>query len=250
MPGLDGITVYARHVFYDLADNLVRSYNPKDVPGSTIAANILSKCEDEHPFTMFSDLDTTGTAEWTNANPVDMLLGDAGLMETWHGELARDWFDVYAVKRVGRDSGVTVRQGKNITALTVHDDESDVATRIVPVGQDKDGKPLYLPELYLDSPHIAEYANIKWRTLDVSEAKEVTKGDDRMTKAQCYAKMREAAQAEFDAGCDLPDITIAVDFVNLPDTVEGKVLAALNTSSSATRRTYSASGWASRSPCA
>jgi len=228
VPGLDGITVYARHIFYDLADNLVRSYNPKDAVGSGVATGIFSKCEDEHLFTMFSDLDTAGGAEWTNTNPIDMMLGDASLIKTWHGELARDWYDVYAVKRVGRDSGVTVRQGKNISGLTVDEDESNVITRIVPVGQDKDGKPFYLPELYLDSPHIAEYANVKWRTLDVSEAKEVTKGDDRMTKTECYSKMREAAWAEFDAGCDLPDITITVDFVNLPDTVEGKELAVLN----------------------
>ncbi|NLE44533.1 MAG: SH3 domain-containing protein, partial [Chloroflexi bacterium] len=76
VPDLGGITVYARHIFYDLADNLVRSYEPKDVAGSTVAATILSKCEDGHLFTMFSDLDTTGSTEWTNTNPIDMMLGD------------------------------------------------------------------------------------------------------------------------------------------------------------------------------
>ena len=41
--------------------------------------------------------------------------------------------------------------------------------------------------------------------LPVSEAREVTDGDEPKSKAQCYAEMRKAAQAEFDAGCDLPN---------------------------------------------
>src|SRR5699024_1640553 len=44
----------------------------------------------------------------------------------------------------------------------------------------------------------------------------------------CYAEMRKAAQAEFDKGCDLPTITVTVDFVNCPDAEEYKQYAALS----------------------
>ena len=40
------------------------------------------------------------------------------------------------------------------------------------------------------------------------------------TKDQCYAEMRKAVQAEFDKGCDLPTVTLKVDFVNCADTEE------------------------------
>ena len=63
--------------------------------------------------------------------------------------------------------------------------------------------------------------------LPVSEAKEVTDGDEPKIKAQCYAEMRKAAQAEFDAGCDLPTVTLKVDFMNCSDAEEYKQYAAL-----------------------
>ena len=56
--------------------------------------------------------------------------------------------------------------------------------------------------------------------LSVSEAKEVTSGDDKKTKAQCYEELRTAAKAEYDKGCDLPTVTLNVDFINCADTEE------------------------------
>ena len=56
--------------------------------------------------------------------------------------------------------------------------------------------------------------------LEVTDAKEVAKGDGKKTKAQCYEEMRKAAQAEFDKGCDRPAVTLKVDFINCADTEE------------------------------
>lgn len=63
--------------------------------------------------------------------------------------------------------------------------------------------------------------------MPVSEAKEVTDGDEPKSKAQCYAEMRKAAQDEYAKGCDLPTITLKVDFVNCSDAEEYKQYAAL-----------------------
>ena len=92
----------------------------------------------------------------------------------------------------------------------------------MPTGEDKDGNVLYLPEGYIDSPYIGNYPQPKWIHLPVSGAREVTKGNDKKTKAKCYTEMREAAQAEFDKGCDLPTITLKVDFINCAETEEYK----------------------------
>ena len=106
--------------------------------------------------------------------------------------------------------------------LTYDVDITDVVTRIMPTGEDKDGNVLYLPEGYVDSPHIGDYTQPKWIHLAVSGAREVTKGksQDKKSKAQCYTEMRQAAQAEFDKGCDLPTITLKVDFINCAETEE------------------------------
>ena len=54
----------------------------------------------------------------------------------------------------------------------------------------------------------------------LSDCKEVTKGSNKKTKAACYTQMREAAQAEFDKGCDLPTVTLTVEFIDVTQTDE------------------------------
>ena len=219
VPSLDKITVYARHVFYDLADNMIKSYKPdKTVTGAEVAQSLGSQCQSAHDFTFYSDLAATADEppEFEHVNPVDALLGEDGFTEKYVAELARDWFDVYLVERVGSDTDIQIREGKNLLGIRYDVDESDVVTRIMPTGQTKDGKALYLDELYIDSPRIGNYPHPKWIHLDVSEAKV---GKD-LTTSQAKAKIRTAVQAEYDKGCDLPALTVSIEFVNSADTEE------------------------------
>lgn len=224
VPELDKITVYARHIFYDLLDNILKSYKPSSsAVGASVVQTISSSCLSEHDFTFYSDLDSRAEdVEFVNINPVDALLGEGGVVEKYKGELTRDWWDVFLVKRVGQDSNVQIRQAKNLLGISYDVDLTDVVTRIMPTGEDADGNVLYLPELFIDSPLIGNYTHPKWIHLPVSDAKEKTDGDDKKTKEQCYAAMREAVQAQYDAGCDMPTVTLNVDFINCAETEEYK----------------------------
>ena len=229
VPELDKVTVYARHIFYDLLDNMVKSLKPSpSAVGASVVQSLSGACLSSHDFSLYSDLTSTAEdVEWENVNPVEAMLGENGLVSKYGAELARDWYDVFLVKRVGNDTDVSIREKKNLTGISYDVDETDVVTRIMPTGEDADGNILYLPELYLDSPNLNAYTHPKWIHLPVSEAKEVTDGDEPKSKTQCYAEMRKAAQAEFEAGCDLPTVTLKVDFVNCSDTEEYKQYAAL-----------------------
>ena len=229
VPELDKVTVYARHIFYDLLDNMVKSLKPSpSAVGASVVQSLSDACLSNHDFSFYSDLTSTAEdVEWENINPVEAMLDENGLVSKYGAELARDWYDVFLVKRVGNDTDVSIREKKNLTGISYDVDETDVVTRIMPTGEDADGNILYLPELYLDSPNLNAYTHPKWIHLPVSEAKEVTDGDEPKSKAQCYAEMRKAAQAEFDAGCDLPTVTMKVDFVNCSDAEEYKQYAAL-----------------------
>ena len=222
VPELDKITVYARHIFYDLLDNMIQSLKPSSSQtGASVVQSISTACLSEHGFTFYSDLESTAKeVEWENINPVEALLGEGGAAEKYSGELARDWFDVYLVQRVGTDANVQIRQGKNLLGISYDVDGTNVTTRILPTGEDADGNRLYLPERYVDSPNLDRHPSPKWMHLEVSDAKEVKKGEGKKTKAQCYEEMRSAAQAEFDKGCDLPTVTLKVDFINCADTEE------------------------------
>ena len=229
VPELDKVTVYARHIFYDMLDNMVKSLKPSpSAVGASVVQSLSEACLSNHDFSFYSDLTSTAEdVEWENVNPVEAMLGENGLASKYGAELARDWYDVFLVKRVGNDTDVSIREKKNLTGISYDVDETDVVTRIMPTGEDADGNILYLQELYLDSPNIGAYTHPKWIHLPVSEAKEVTDGDEQKSKTQCYAEMRKAAQAEFDAGCDLPTITLKVDFINCSDAEEYKQYAAL-----------------------
>ena len=229
VPELDKITVYARHIFYDLLDNMIKSLKPSSsAVGASVVHSLSEACLSNHDFTFYSDMTSTAeNVEWENINPVEALLGEGGLVEKYGAELARDWYDVFLVRRVGNNTDVSIREKKNLTGISYDVDETDVVTRIMPTGEDADGNILYLPELYLDSPNLNAYTHPKWIHLPVSEAKEVTDGDEPKSKTQCYAEMRKAAQAEFDAGCDLPTVTLKVDFINCSDAEVYKQFAAL-----------------------
>ena len=229
VPELDKVTVYARHIFYDLLDNMIKSLKPSpSAVGASVVQSLSGACLSSHDFSFYSDLTSTAEdVEWENVNPVVAMLGENGLVSKYGAELARDWYDVFLVRRVGNDTDVSIRERKNLTGISYDVDETDVVTRIMPTGEDADGNVLYLPELYIDSPNIGAYTHPKWIHLSVSEAKEVTDGDEPKSKSQCYAEMRKAAQAEFDADCDLPTVTLKVDFVNCSDAEEYKQYAAL-----------------------
>ncbi len=229
VPDLTKVTVYARHIFYDLLDNMLKKVEVSDsAVGASAVQSISDGCLSEHPFSFYSDL--TGTAEdvcFENINPVEALLGENGITDKYQAELARDWYDVFLVSRVGVDSDVHIREKKNLLGISYDIDETDVVTRIMPTGEDADGNVLYLPELYVDSPNIDAYTHPKWIHLPVSGAKEVAEGENYKSQTACFDEMRSAAQAEFDNGCDLPTVTLKVDFLNLADVEEYKQYAHL-----------------------
>lgn len=220
VPELDKVTVYARHIFYDLLDNMIQTYEQGEHDRcAEIVKGISGACLDEHDFTFYSDIDTPGEGfTVTHKNPVEALLGDGGVNEIFGGELARDWFDVYYVNRVGHDTQISIREGKNLLGITYDTDETNVVTRIMPTGQTRKGETLYLPEVYVDSQYIEQYAHPKWMQMEVPDAKVSSK----LTQAQVFEMLRAAAQEKFDAGCDLPDVTLKVDFINECDTEEYK----------------------------
>ena len=126
VPELDKVTVYARHVFYDLLDNMIKSLKPSpDAVGASVVQSLSASCLSAHGFTFYSDLTSSAEdVEWDNKNPVEAMLGEGSLVEKYGAELARDWFDVFLVQRVGHDSDVQIRERKNLTGISYDVDET------------------------------------------------------------------------------------------------------------------------------
>ena len=213
-PTMNGIEVQARHLFYDLLDNICESVAYSGSAQGAMDA-IKEGLSVPMPFTFYTDISCdTGGIGCTMDNPVSLLLKeewDNNEGETksffyfYGGELKRDFFNVSMLESLGSDRGVFIAYRKNLVGLEVTEDISDVATRIYSVG--KDG--LALDGQYIDSPYIGNYAYPKIRVIED-------------TNAETQSDLQKIVEDYFANGGDIPKVNIKVDFTDLSQTAEYK----------------------------
>ena len=223
-------TSRALHIFYDLSANVVGSdYSPDGAAAAEAARQVFTRMLNDTPFTLYaSELTGTVTGEYGWLSPVEAWLeADTGILSQAGGLLVRDNFDVHLLADRERGGGVSIRRGKNLAGVVVKVDESSAVTRILPCGRDADGEALFPSPKYVDSSRIGEYAVIKTQKRDYDIEVSTESGARYRTKAAAQAALVEAAQADFAAGCDLPEYTMDVDFVTLEDTEEAAGYRAL-----------------------
>lgn len=218
-PTMNGIEVQARHLFYDLLDNICESVAYSGSAQGAMDA-IKEGLSVPMPFTFYTDISCdTGGIGCTMDNPVSLLLKeewDNNEGETksffyfYGGELKRDFFNVSMLESLGSDRGVFIAYRKNLVGLEVTEDISEVATRVYPIG--KDG--LALDGQYIDSQYVNNYAYPKVKVIED-------------TKAESQSDLREIAENFFAEGGDIPKVNIKVDFIDLSQTEEYKNYANL-----------------------
>ncbi|WP_312059996.1 phage tail spike protein [Anaerotignum sp.] len=211
-PDMNGIQVNARHIFYDLLDNLCLNIS---VSGS--AQTVLNGIKNAFAYTMHFTFSTnmlgTGAVTASKVNPIAALLSDdedaSSFVKTFGGEIMRDGFTITMKTSIGQDRGVAIRYGKNLVGLEISEDISEVATRIYAYG--KDG--VAMSGGYRDSPYISSY---RYPKIHVFEDSSLT-----------YYELPEAVQALFDEGCDLPKVNIKANFQMLSQIAEYKEYSVL-----------------------
>ena len=225
------VSVKARHLSYDFAGVLAGSLNVEDALNyATVCArfqdNAFFSSNDPHAYTPSIVCTIPGgsyTGDLSFRNGIQLLLDpDVGLVQHARARLLRDGRDFYLLADEETDRGVQIAFGRNLQGVTWEKDTSDVVTRLIPAGTDSDGNALLLPETFLDSPNIDAFPVVRMQKLDVKEAAEGKKDESgkTLTKADCYTLMREAAQKEFEAGCDMAALELTVEFTMLGDTEE------------------------------
>ena len=219
--GLANVTVMARHISYDLMYNLTIYKNKGAVACAAALDGIMGNCVAEHDFAAYTNLMTARTGiDWTRTNPIDALLNpENGLTTRYGASLVRDNWELYVLHDPGLNRGVTVEYGKNMTGITYTESFESVVTRIIPVGETKDGNPLILSgdTPWVDSPKINDYPIVYAQKLICSNCKV---GEDVDSNSKAYAEMKKQANAVFENGGDLPTVEMSVEFVNLGDTAE------------------------------
>ncbi|GEM_PF-1125874 len=222
------VRVEARHIFYDLLGNVVKNeYAPEGEAADAVVEELFDRALNQHDFSVHCQTARSVTGEYTRRGLVECLLDpDDGVLPQTGARLVRDNFDVWLLPDATRETGVTIRHGKNLLGATLTTDWDSLVTRIIPVGQDAEGKALLLEgTTYMDSPHIGDYPVICAQAVEY-DVKIGQEGIDNA--AQARAKLQELAEADFsDNGVDLPTVGLDVDFVALGETEEYRQYADL-----------------------
>lgn len=224
------IEVEARHIFYDLLDNLIEDTNIVGKNGQVALQQLLGATQYPHRFMGLSDIETINSARMVRYNPIEALLDDSisnTFVRRWGGELVRDNFTIRMARQMGTNRGVHIQHKKDLTGYEATIDESTVVTRIMPIGFDG----LKLPELYVDSPlidldnpkiHVIKYDNVK------AAVGEYANDEDAIPIENAYNLLRQYANEEYSVNhLDEPETVVSVDFVTLHNTLEYKEFASL-----------------------
>lgn len=221
------VTVYAHHISYRTEKITVTPFAAQN--DITAAMNaIQTNCVGSNPFVLWTDKSTAGKFSMTKPATLRSLLGGSAgsLLDVYGtGEYEWDKFTIKLRSRRGRDTGVVLRYGKNITDLKKVSDTSSVWTGVVPFWagvseDDPDNEELVmLPEVVLYSSAAANYAYAMIVPLDLSGNFE-----EKPTETQ----LRNAAQNYVDNN-EITAIPASIDvsFVAAWQTDEYKNVAAL-----------------------
>lgn len=217
--------VSCRHIFYKLLLNFVEDVYPQNLNAADFLNWILNRTQYPSGFTGYSDISLLRTARYVRKNPVECILGeDNSMVNLYGGEIKRDNFNIYFNARVGNDEGVKLIFGKNITGINVNIDISNCYTRIMPMGYDG----LLLPEKYIDSDLIDAYPYPRIALMKFEEIKYDPSNDNAYhTLEEAYQALRDAVDAQYEAGIDKPAVNISVNWLELSKTEEYKEYASL-----------------------
>ncbi|MHB9943582.1 hypothetical protein CF065_18700 [Clostridium sporogenes] len=215
------IEVNCRHIFYDLLDNFLEDVRPTNLNRMDALKWVLERTQYPNRFTFNGNLGPTATRYFIRKNPVDAIMGQEGILETWGGEIVRDNFNVGIWDSRGNDRGVLIQGGKNLVGIEEDLDTDNVITRIMPTGLDENDTVIMLPEKYIDSPYINAYPHPKIRHMHYGDIK-INK-ETNITKDDVIRLLRLKIKELYEVEkVDIPQINYKVDFIELSKTEEYK----------------------------
>ena len=230
---LDTISVYATHIFFDLAKNFIKDINIVGKTRGEAIKYLLKNTMVSHRFKYVgTDSTEQKNCRIVRKNVVNALLStdDNCILQRFGGEIDIDNFNIYSAEQIGEDNGLTVAYGKNMTGITETIDMSNVATRIIPQGYNE----LLLPEYYIDSPYINSYyqpliSHMEFLDIKVINEDEAEDGEVPVTENEALEQLRVAVKKLYSENkIDLPTATYVISFMDLGKTRQYKKYKNLN----------------------
>lgn len=131
---IDGIVTFnARHISYKLNNVILNPFTATTI--TEVMARIPAMSINSNPFAFWTDKSTAASFKLEEPASVRSILGgtEGSLLDVFGGgEYLFDKFDVKLYQHRGRDTGYTIRYGKNLTDLKQTVDQSNAYNAVVP----------------------------------------------------------------------------------------------------------------------
>lgn len=225
------ITVYAQHMSYDLSGIGVLCFESKSVSPQLALERIFANTSSKHGFKCRTDLSAPRAFSVSKPMSIRACLGgtEGSVLDVWGGEYEWDMFDVILHSKRGKDNGVVIEYGKNLTSLEQDNDFSSVYTHLLPYAVIKNGDTesvVTLSEITI--PIVETYAREKTLIKDFSsffkDGETVTE-DTLRAKAKSYIKQNPfgdetpTVKVSFEPLWQQSEYSQFLEKVNLCDTV-------------------------------
>ena len=204
------VTINAQHLSYDLSGIVIEPFNAPSL--ASALEGMKTSAVTENPFEY--ETDKTVISDFVVSYPSSarsLVAGQRGsLLDTYGGELEFDRYQVKLWAHRGKDNGVTIRYGKNMTDVNQEEDGSGVYTGVYPYWYSEEEGSADLGSSYV--PVEGEFDFTRILLLDLTEEFESKPTAEELTqKAQEYI-------SNHDPG--VPTISTTVSWYQSKDFVE------------------------------
>lgn len=204
------VTINAQHLSYDLSGIVIEPFNAPSL--ASALEGMKTNAVTDNPFEY--ETDKTVISDFVVSYPSSarsLVAGQRGsLLDTYGGELEFDRYQVKLWAHRGKDNGVTIRYGKNMTDVNQEEDGSGVYTGVYPYWYSEEEGSADLGSSYV--PVEGEFDFTRILLLDLTEEFENKPTAEELTqKAQEYI-------SNHDPG--VPTISTTVSWYQSRDFVE------------------------------
>lgn len=204
------VTIYTQHISYDLSNIAELMWSSAMISPSLAMSRLFTKTASTHNFKCSTDFSSAKPFSVSKPKSVRACLGDSegSMLDFWGGEYEWDNFNVILHTKRGKDNGVVIEYGKNLTDMEQDNDFTDVYTDVLPYAvfsDDSTEKVITLSEITLpiiDNP-TRQKTLIKDFT-DFFDDKASINENSLRIKALSYIK-------ENPLGVETPTLTVAFE---------------------------------------
>lgn len=197
------ITVYARHIVYDLSGIPVTS-----VSGTSLSRTISDLNDSfvvENPFEISAGYTRSGKFENRKPSAAFSIMGE--IANAYEGEWKYDNFSATLVRTIGESKNAIIAYGKNLTTLEQDNNCANVYTGVYPFF--KNGRSYVTPGVVYAN---GTYSTHRILPVDFTEAFESTPTSSELTAAaQSYIA---------DNNIGVPEVSLSVQFVDIANTTD------------------------------